>query len=273
MSNNAILGFRTITKAFLTRYHYTGSPPVLTPVPVSILVPPSSAEIDPGVGLGEIMQRNCTGAMQTAFTYKDKIDAKVKLSFDVAGPELEQMIHGQVVKTFTNVIAPVQFECDATTTTFPGRAIGQHGYQVAAQTNGDYAMAYYTDPLTKQSVELEIVAANPTGDQIAIGEHLALTLSPELAATGYRIYGRVDAQVSSATGMSSEQMGLVGVYLSGIYFDGSVREFSARYCSLDYGSSLTAENKRSINLRILPDPQSRSGLGWDVTEIPLQMAC
>ena len=266
---DAILGFRTINKCFLHRYVYEGSPAVLTPKPISLLIPPATAEIDPGISIADIDARTANGAMQTALTYKDKIMPKLKLSFDVGGPELEQLIHGQVVKGFTNVVSAVLFEVEATTQTFAARELGEHGYQVTAQTNGLNSMVYYTDPLTKLSVTLEVVTASPVGNQIVIGEHLALTVSPELAATGYLISGRVNAVVPTATAMSSKQMGLVGVFLTGIYHDQTVKTFSAKYCSLDFGSQLSADGKRSVNLRILPDANCRSGLGWDVEDVPL----
>jgi len=270
---SALLGFRTINKCFMVRYEYIGTPPVLTPRPISILVPPSEAEIDPGVSLGEIKSRNCKGQLQTEFTYKEEVQPTLRLSFDLGGPEIEQMIHGKVVKTATNVATRVLFEAQATDTTIPGRAVGEHGYQVGPTVDADTAQAYYTDPLTKLSKPLAIVASGPTGDQIAIGENLAITLSTALAGTGAKIYGYVDVVQASATVMSATDMGLVGVYLSGIYHDGTVRELSARYCSLQYGSSLSADGKRQVDLRVLPDANSTSGLGWDVTEIPLQMAC
>lgn len=270
MANNAILGFRTINKCFMTRWVTESS--ILVQKPISILIPPTNADIDPGISLGEIKQRNCKGQLQTAFTYKEEVTPKLKLSFDLAGPEIEQMVHGQVVKAYNNVVVPVQFEFDAQET-IAGRNSGEHGYQVAAQANGNNTMAYYTDPNSKLSVPLEVVASSPTGYQITIDDHLAITCGATLAATGYRVYGWVNATTPTATAMSATEVGLVGVYLSGIYHDGTVREFRARYCSLEYGTSLGADGKREVNLRILPDANSRSGLGWDVEEIPLQMAC
>lgn len=271
MANNAILGFRTINKCFMTRWVTESS--VLVQKPISILIPPANADIDPGIGLGEIKQRNCKGQMQTAFTYKESVDPMLKLSFDLGGPEIEQMIHGQVVASYNNVEVPVQFEFEANDTAIAGRTSGQHGYDVVAQSDGSNSMAYYVDPDTKLAVPIEVVAAGPVGDQMVIGNNLAITLSSALAATGYLVRGWVNATITTATAMSSTEVGLVGCYLSGIYHDGSVREFRARYCSLQYGSSLGADGKREVNLRILPDANSRSGLGWDVEDIPLQMAC
>lgn len=270
---NAVLGFRTITKCFLHRYTWTGVPPVLTPVPLNILIPPSDAEINPGINMGEIKSRSCRGPMQTALTFPEDNIPKLKLTFDVVGPELEQLITGRVAKTATNTPSNVIFEVLATSATIPGKATGEHGSQVTAQTATSGAMAYYIDPRSKLSKPLAIVASNPTGDQIVIGAGLAITLSPELANTGYLIRGRVPVVAPTATVMSNEQMGMVGVFLSGIYHDGTAKEFSALFCSLEYGASITAESKRQISLRVLPNANSRSGLGWDVEDIPLQVAC
>lgn len=271
------LGFRTITKAFIHRYVYAGTPPVLTPRPVSLLVPPTNAEIDPGISLGEIKSRNCKGQMQTQYTYKEEVNPMLKLSFDLGTPELESLIHGQVVESGEDIVTPVLFEASADGTSVAGRTTGEHGYQVTAVSPSEAAagkaMAYYIDPQTKLAKQLQIVASSPTGDQIVIGANLALTLSSALAGTGYKIYGRVNAVVPQATVMTAKEMGLVGVFMSGIYHDGTVREFRARYCSLNFGSSLSADGKREVNLRILPDTESISGLGWDLIDVPLQMAC
>jgi hypothetical protein len=266
-------GFRTITKCFIRRYVLAGTPPVQTPKPLSILIPPSDVELDPGVNLGELKQRTCTGPLQTAFTFPEETLPKLKLTFDTVGPELEQLIHGRVVKSVANAPTHVLFHVVATNTTIAAKATGEHGGQVTAQTAESGATAYYIDPATRLSKEIAIVDADPTGDEMVIGAGLAITLSPELAATGYTIYGRVPVVAANATVMSNEIMGLVGVFLTGVTFDGLAKEFSAHQCSLDYGASLTADSKRTINLRILPYGGSRSGLGWDIEDIALKVVC
>lgn len=272
---DAQLGFRTITRAFITRYYYDAG--VLKEAAIALPLPPESAEINPGVSLEKIKSRAITGPINTALTYKNETEAELRLTFGLGGPQIEQMIHGQVVVSDTSYTAPVYFEFKnkAGVTAIAAKASGVFGYDVAQQDpSTSNAIAYYIDPDTKMAVDLELIAfsGTPSGNQFAVGANLAIKVSSTLAATGYNVYGRVDADFPTLSRMSSEEMSQVGVTLLGVNFDGKARVFTARYCSLLYGTSLSAEPQREVSLQILPDPDDGTGTGYQIIDLPDRVA-
>ena len=273
---DAQLGFRTITRAFLTRKYFDESG-ILQEAAIALPLPPESAEIDPGVSLEKIKTKAIQGPTTTALTYKNETEPQLKLSFGLGGPQIEQLIHGQVVIADTSYTAPVYFEFKnkPSVVTVPARASGVLGYDVAQQDPlVSNAIAYYIDPDTKMAVDLELIAfsGTPSGNQFAIGANLQIKVSSTLAATGYNVYGRVDASFPTLSRMSSEEMSQVGVTLLGVNFDGKARVFTARFCSLLYGSSLSADPKRDVNLQILPDPEDGTGTGYQIIDLPDKVA-
>lgn len=273
LMSDAILGFRTITRAWLERLVLAGDPPVLTPKPIGLFLPPESADINPGISQQEINTKTMQGETTTALTYIEQTRPELMLDFGVASPEVESLIHGRVAATKTGQQGFVFFEVDPSGTTVTGRTTGQYGGAITAQDpTTSTAQVYYNDPVTKLAKPVTLVdaAATPAGDQIKIGAGLEITLSPELVEAGNILYGMVPTTYSG-TGMTSEVIGLIGVRLLGIHFDGTVKLFTARYCSLLFGSSIGAEPKRQVKLRILPDANDGTGLGWSTLAISERM--
>lgn len=273
---DAQLGFRTITRAFITRKYFDESG-ILQEAAIALPLPPESAEINPGVSLEKIKTKQIQGPTTTALTYKNETEPELRMTFGLGGPQIEQMIHGQVVVADTSYTAPVYFEFKNKpgVLTVPARAAGVFGYDVAAQDPlVSNAIAYYIDPDTKLAVDLELIAfsGTPSGNQFAIGANLQIKVSSTLAATGYNVYGRVDGSFPTLSRMSSEEMSQVGVTLLGVNFDGKARVFTARFCSLLYGTSLSAEPQREVSLQILPDPEDGTGTGYQIIDLPDKVA-
>jgi hypothetical protein len=144
---------------------------------------------------------------------------------------------------------------------------------VTAQAANANPEIYYIDPATKLAKTIEIVAATPVGDQMIIGENLAITLSPELAATGSKIEGWLPQTFANVTLATSNLLETFEVKAMGIDFRGKAAFFRARNCSRLAGGDITQQPERQANIRILPDPNDGTGLGFQMLYTNLSVVC
>lgn len=272
---DAILGFRTITRAWIDRYVYEGTPPVLVAKPIGLPLPPENADIAPNVAQGEIGGKSMTGELTTELMYVTEAKGQVSMDFGLGTPEIETFIHSRINKSFTDWAEFVYFEATARTATVAAKTTGQYGSTVAAQTAATTkAKAYYIDPDTKLTVPVSVVDATPTGDQIIIGAGTAITFSPELVEKEAMVRGWVPAIFAKATAMTQETLKLCGVYMTGVSFDGTMKLFRARNCVPMFGGSISGgQPNRQISFKILPDPGDGTCLGWQWISIPDTVSC
>jgi hypothetical protein len=227
---------------------------------------PENAVLNPGLSNSELKQTSFKGETQTVLTFLEESLPELQLTFGGATPEIEAAMLNRIAATETGQQSWVYFEATATATSLPGRAVGQHGYEVAAQTAGSSAaIVYYIDALTKLAKPLTIVNSGPTGDQIAIGANLALTLSSQLVAAGVNVYGWVPGVTfSNSTKVGSESPVLYGAYLEGVSFDNTVKTVTCNRLSWMPGGNIEKAPQRSLNFRVLPDAADTTGLGYTI---------
>lgn len=245
-----------------------------SPKPIAIYANPDDVSLEPGIKTAEIKTTNCTGETVTALSYPDGIEGMLTLSFPSAGPELESLFLGRTWEKRTNVSAPVLLELNSSTDTFAPKTTGYYGYTIAAQIAATtQAKAYYVDPVTKLSTDIEIVDAVVAGDtnSMTIGDGGGGTLSSDLI--GQEIQAVVPAIFPQATMLTGNQIGLISAYILGINFDGTARVITARNLSVEYGESLKTDPKRQIKFKILRDDRDGTGLGFSMWDLPVKIAC
>jgi hypothetical protein len=272
MASDAILAFRTITRCGIWRQALVGGNRVL--IPIGIANPPSELTIESGDSIAKIKTKGCDGAELVAFTYAEGREPSITMNFGSATLELEALIFGRVASTVpvgTEVYAFFEFNSESGNQA--ARATGKLGSSVVAQVaTTTKASAYYIDPVSKLSVPLSIVDSAPTGDQISIGIGLAITLSTALIEKGVNVQGWCPCVVAGTTGMTAEPIGQVTVRAAGVSFDNKARYFVANNCSRDGGGQTGSKPERTLKLLINAAP-SISGLGYDIFDIPADMAC
>ncbi len=258
-----ILSFRTVTEMFLVRYSLVAG--VLTPSPIAIPMNPANVVLAHGMSNQDLRQTSFKGTDEVVYTYLQESIPELSIEFGAASPDIEATLVNRIATTETNAIGWVYFEATANATSVTARTSTEFGFEVAAQTVNSKALVYYIDPLTKLPKPLTIVASEPTGDQIAIGASLALTLSSVLAATGANIYGYVPAVTfPNATRIGSTSPLLYGAYIMGICFDETVRQLTCNRLSWMPGGNFEKAPTRSITFRVLPDNTDTTGLGYSI---------
>jgi hypothetical protein len=271
---DSLLCFRTITRAGIFRQVTVSG--VTSLVPISIAIPPQSVTISPGDDVEEVIQKACDGRDVIAFTYPKGAKPELQMDFGLATLDLEGITHGRVVATSSNVSGYVFAEFVPTTTSVTPRASGQVGYSVVAQAAAtSKAYAYYISPTTKLAVTVAIVdvGSTPTGDQMSIDTHLAITVSDALVTAGLQIYLWCPAIFPAGTILTSTALGLFSVFMQGINFNGTARMLSARNCSRLPGGSAGSDPKQQVKMRILPDPGDGTGLGYTIIDTNLANVC
>jgi hypothetical protein len=264
---DAKYGLRSITRSLIYRQVKVADGLggfITAALPIPEIVGATQLMIDPGIQLLEIPGINCSGEEIIELTVPKSRLPTMQIEYSVGAPELDSLVHGKVLVSRTDFVGDVYFEAVAESTTIAARISGQAGYSVAAQPASSPAQVYYVDPITHLATKLTIVAADatPANNEIKIGANLALTLSPELASTGAIIRGWVPCNFTKATIISKENVKLVGVKAMGVDFNGKYAGFSARNCSLMFGSGMGSDPKKSIKLRILADQNDGTGLGY-----------
>lgn len=271
---NAQYGLRTFSRLGVSRYAVVGGNTVRVPMPV--ITAPGSLAIQMNENLPELKGKNCIGQTVTEFTYSEEINPQINLTFSVAAPEFDTFTHGRLMTSTTNYTTGfAYFEITANKTNFPARTTGQTGFGVTAQAANANPEIYYIDPATKLAKTIAIVATNdtPTGDEMIIDANLEIELSPELAATGAKIEGWIPQTFATATLISSTLLGTFEVKAMGIDFQGRAAFLRARNCSRLAGGDITAQPERQANIRILPDPNDGTGLGFQMIYTNLAVVC
>jgi len=260
-----ILAMRSATRMTLVRYSLVNS--VLTPTPIALPMNPSSVTLMPGLSNEDLRQTNIYGEDQIVLTFLKESVPELNLEFGAATPEIEAAMINRVAVTEAGTTSFVMFEAVANSEAVLGRTAGEHGFEVALQTADDsQALVYYIDPVSKLHKRITIVDATPTGDQMIIGANLTLTLSPELAATGYNIYGWVPGVTfTNTTQIGSISPLLYGAFIEGVCFDGTVRQCTCGRLSWMPGGDFSKEPTRSLKFRVLPDGADKTGLGYSIT--------
>jgi hypothetical protein len=276
MASDAILGFRTVTRMSLYRQAIVSGTPVL--IPIGIPAPPSELTIDAGEDIQEIETVGCDGAKEIAFSYSGGRKPEMNINFSTVTIDLEAAIFGRVAATVpagTEIQAFAEFNSEITATT--ARPVGKLGTTVVAQTATSKAKAWYLDPTTKKAQPLTIVpvaAGGPTGpNEVSIDAALVVTVSPDVVAQKVNVQVWCPCVVPNAVGISSEAIAQFTVEALGINFDGKARHIRARNLSRLGGAQTGSKPERTMKLRINPDSASFSGLGYDVTDLPVAMAC
>lgn len=284
--SDAKYGLRTISRSLISRQVEVsdglgGFTKALLPIPE--IVGAVSLVIDPGIGLLEIPGVNCKGEEIIELTVPKSRLPTMNIEYAVGAPEMDSLIHGKILTSQNNFVGDIYFEAVAETTSIAPRVSGQAGFTVAAQTANSTAQVYYVDPTTHLARKLTVIAANngadppvpnvPEDDEIIIGAALAITISPELVATGAIIRGWVPCTFTKATAISNNDVGLVGVKAMGVDFGGKMAGFSARNCSLLFGAAMGSDPKKSIKLRILPDQNDGTGLGYQMFYTNEDLVC
>lgn len=273
MSVYVDLGVRTWVRCFMTRFY--PDPNNFGQVlesPVGLLLPPSDVTLNPGLSVERIGTKLASGEMATALKYVQDSQPTVNLTFDSAGPDMEQFIHGRTIVTDTNFEAPVYFEHNVTGTTGSAVATNVYGYTVAEQSPGDDVYAYTIDSYgSAKALTLVDYTTGPTGDnEIAIGPALALKLSANLV--GETIYGKVPATFATGKRMSKISLKEVSIMLVGITFRGdTVKVFTAKKCSPNFGNEIGSQPQRQCAFEILTSGPSYSGKGYDINELPFTL--
>ncbi|QBQ73480.1 major tail protein [Nodularia phage vB_NspS-kac65v162] len=274
--SDAKYGLRTITRSLIYRQVEVSDGLggfVTASLPIPEIVGAVSLVIDPGIQLLELPGVNCKGEEVIELAVPKSRLPTMQIEYSVGAPEMDSLIHGKILASQEDFVGDVYFEAVADTTTIAARVSGQAGFTITAQDAESTAQVYYVDPLTHLAKKLEVVGSAPTGDQIVIGAALALTLSPELAATGAIVRGWVPCTFTQATVITNSDVRLVGVKAMGVDFGGKFAGFSARNCSLLYGAALGSDPKKSIKLRILPDQNDGTGLGFQMFYTNEDLVC
>ena len=274
--SDAKYGLRTITRSLIYRQVEVSDGLggfVTASLPIPEIVGAVSLVIDPGIQLLELPGVNCKGEEVIELAVPKSRLPTMQIEYSVGAPEMDSLIHGKILASQEDFVGDVYFEAVADTTTIAARVSGQAGFTITAQDAESTAQVYYVDPLTHLAKKLEVVGSAPTGDQIVIGAALALTLSPELAATGAIVRGWVPCTFTQATVITISDVRLVGVKAMGVDFGGKFAGFSARNCSLLYGAALGSDPKKSIKLRILPDQNDGTGLGFQMFYTNEDLVC
>ncbi|MHC5939247.1 hypothetical protein [Nostoc sp.] len=271
MSVDSKYGLRTVSRISLSRQAIISNSPVLIPFP--IIVAPTTLTIAQNEDLKELEDVSCKGESVVAFTYIQGFKPEISLEFSVGAPELDTFTHGRLLASADDVDGFVYFEAVMNTTAIAARATATAGYEVTAQDANTHPEIYYIDPITKLSKQVAIVASAPTGDQITVGAHLAITLSDTLAATGSTIRGWIPCTFATATIITAELLDVVAVKAMGIDFNGKFAGFQARNCSRLPAGQLGTDPKREVKLRVLPDPNDGTGLGYQFYYTNQQVAC
>jgi hypothetical protein len=271
MSVDSKYGLRTVSRISLSRQAIISGSPVLFPFP--IIVAPTTLTISQNEDLKELGDVTCQGEDVTAFTYIQGFKPEISLEFSVGAPEIDTFTHGRILASASNVNGFVYFEAVMNSAAIAPRATGQAGYEVVAQTANANPEIYYIDPETKLARQVAIVTSAPTGDQITIGAHLAVTLSESLAASNATIRGWVPCVFSQATIITSQLLDVVTVKAMGVDFNGNFAGFQANNCSRLPAGQLGTDPKREVKLRVLPDPNDGTGLGYQMYYTTEQLAC
>jgi hypothetical protein len=276
--SDAKYGLRTVSRAGIFRQVYIpsttpGDPPTLALIPIPVVVAPTTIAISPNEDVLDLPGVSCKGEEVIEMSVTKGFKPELTMEFSVGAPEMDSLIHGRVMASQANVKGFVFFETVANTTTVAGRSQGEIGYEVTAQTNASAAQIYYVDPSTKLAKKIDVVASSPADDQLAIGQHLAVTFSPELAETGATVRGWVPCTFSKATIITSESLGLITVYGMGVDFDGRFAGLIVRNCSRLPGGQISSDPKKQVKLRILPDPNDGNGLGYILQYTDQRLVC
>jgi hypothetical protein len=271
MSVDSKYGLRTVSRISLSRQAIVGGNPVLIPFP--IIVAPTTLTIAQNEDLKELEDVSCKGESVVAFTYIQGFKPEISLEFSVGAPEIDTFTHGRILASATSVNGFVYFEAVMNSTAIAPRTTGQAGYEVAVQAPNANPEIYYVDPATKLARQVAIVSSAPTGDQITIGAHLAVTLSDSLAASNATIRGWVPCTFATATIITAQLLDVVAVRAMGIDFNGNFAGFQANNCSRLPAGQLGTDPKREVKLRVLPDPNDGTGLGYQFYYTTQQLAC
>ncbi|MEH1789661.1 MAG: hypothetical protein V7L23_29925 [Nostoc sp.] len=271
MSVDSKYGLKTISRASLLRQLIVSG--TLITIPFPVIVAPTTLTITQNEDLKELEDVSCLGENVVAFTYIQGFKPEISLEFSVGAPEIDAFIHGRILAPATNVNGFVYFESIMNSNAIAPRVTGTAGYEVVAQTANANPEIYYIDPATKLARQVAIVTTTPTGDQITIGAHLAITLSDALAATGATIRGWIPCTFASSVIITSQLLDVVTVKAMGIDFNGNFAGFQARNCSRLPAGQIGTDPKREVKLRILPDPNDGTGLGYQMYYTTQQLAC
>ena len=270
-----LLSFRTITECFLVRYDLVSQ--VLTPTPIALTSNPDAAVLSPGFSVEDLKQTSCKGESQVILTYLNETIPELSLTFGSATPELEAVLLNRQAEAVTSKADGwVYFSAVANSTSIPAKTTGQFGYDVALQTAATSgALVYYIDPSTKLHQLLTVVDTAPSSqNEIQILANLELVLHADLAATGYNIYGYIpDVTFPNATIINSTSSLLYGCFLMGICFDNTVRQLTCGRMSWIPGGDFTKEPSREVKFRVLENIADSTGLGYDITYVPSEIAC
>lgn len=273
---DAKYGLRTISRSLISRQvtvEVTTGVFATALFPIPQIVAPTTLQVNPGIDLLELPGINCRGEEIIELSIPKGRKPELQFEFSVGAPEMDSLIHGHLMTARTTFLGSVFFEAVAESTTVQPRIAGQAGFEVVAQTPDSTAEVYYVDPITHLARKVALVSATPTGDQIFIDASLAITLSPELAATGALIRGWVPCVFSKATVISAKSIGLVSVKAMGIDFNGKYAGFSARNCSVLPGGSFGSDPKKQVKLRILADANDGTGLGYQFYYTNQDLVC
>ncbi|MEH2138573.1 hypothetical protein [Nostoc sp.] len=269
---NVQYGLRTFSRFGVSRYATIDTETVKIPMP--IITTPGTLGIKLNENLQKLKGKNCQGQTVTELAYIDGLDPEISIVCAEAAPEFDTFIHGRLLESATSYVDGfTYFELDATKTTFPARVAGEYGYSVTAQTAEPNTEIYYIDPVTKLSKVISIVAADPADDEMMIGQHLAITLSAELATTGAKIEGWVPCPIPVATLITAKLLGLVEIKAMGVDFNNKVAGFRARYCSRIPGGDINEKPERQANFNITPDANDGTGLGFQMFYANLDVVC
>lgn len=271
--SSPIICFRTITRAGLFRQAVVEGNKVL--LPIALATPPTSVNINPNASIQKIPETSCDGRQVTSLSYESGAEPDLDISFGLAVASLESIIHGRIVESRPTIEGMVFAEfLPNGRTVIPARTTGQVGFGVIAQVPATTrAKAYFIDPSTKLPVDIEIVAATPTGNQMMIGGAMLFTLSPELSAANNEIYVWCPCPFTGATAISAKPLGLITCFFQGVSFNNTARLVIARNCTRAGGGSLSSDPKRDLKLSILPDAGDSTGLGYQIIDVDLQAVC
>ena len=282
MAKDSQIGLRTISRCQIFRQvtipgATANDPATLALLPIPSIVAPTQAVINLNQDVADLSDVNCKGEQVIAFSYVQGFKPELELEFSTGAPEMDSLIHGRIIGNQNNFPGFVFFEAD----TIPGqtaiapRLASQAGYEVATLTaiTGTSAQIYYTDPDTKLHKKITVVDSSPTGDQVVITQHLAITLSTALADKNISLRGWIPCVFPKATVITGENIGLLTVYAMGVSFDQKFAGLIARNCSRLPQGNLGSDPKKQVKLRILPDPNDGNGLGFQMYYTNKEMVC
>jgi hypothetical protein len=269
-------GLRTISRLGIYRQALTsGGVPIKLPLPM--VSAPTVAKIVPNEEELELLDVNCKGEEVVGLVVTKGFKPELQLEFSEGLPEMDSFVHGRLMESKTSIAGFVFTEF----TTIPGqtnvaaRVTGEVGFEVTAQTAKDNSGLYYIDRETKLAKELALVAvsATPADDEISIDAALAIEYSTELATQAVTIRGWVPCTFAKATVITSKPLGLLSVYGMGVDFAGRVANLTVQNCARRPGGEIGSDPKRTVSLRILPDPNDGNGLGYQMRYLDKTVAC